>query len=71
MEQEAVITFDNLRQSAAVVGENAVVPVTAKTKPFVSANAHGVLRAVKDHNEVAALGSAAAKRVLALISSKD
>ena len=71
MLNEEVITFSNLRQCSPVVGETTTAPVTAKAKPFVASNAHGLLRQVKDHKEAGELGSQCGKKILSLISSKD
>ena len=66
MQNEDVIRFENLRQrSSAVVGEDSVVK--AKAKPFVSSNAHGVLREVQSMGEVRKIAQAAADKTLTAI----
>lgn len=71
MKDESVITFNNLRQRTPVAGENTLSAVQAKAKSFVSSNAQGVLRKVKDMNEVSKIASAAGKRTLAVLQSTD
>lgn len=65
------IFFNNLRQRAPVAGENTLSPVQAKAKPFVSSNAQGVLRKVKDRHEVAEIAAASGLRHLAVLQSQD
>jgi hypothetical protein len=60
-----VIRFENLRQRTSVVGEYA--EVTAKAKPFVSENAHGILRKVGGHKDVAILAAKAGGKTRALL----
>nr|SPS04984.1 protein of unknown function [Candidatus Nitrotoga fabula] len=67
-EESGVIVFDNLMQSSAVVGVNDVVRAQV-IKPFAADNAHGLLREVKDHNEVAGLAAAAGKKTLEMLRS--
>lgn len=69
MANEEVIVFENLRQKSSVIGEQMEV-VKAKSKPFASSNAHGVLHEVKSWDDVAALGTAMGKKTLAVIASK-
>lgn len=66
MNPSDVITFDNLRQKATMLGETSV---KAKTVPFVSENAHGVIRKVKDYLEVAEIAAASGKSTLQLLHS--
>lgn len=71
MNDTTVITFNNLRQRTPVAGEIELSPVQAKAKPFVSSNAQGLLRKVKDRHEVAGIAQAAGKRTLAMLQSQD
>lgn len=59
-----VIVFENLRHRSSVVGQETEV-VKAKATPFSSSNAHGLLREVKNLEDVGELASQAAKKSLA------
>lgn len=69
MNDQGVIVFDNLRQRTGVVGQ--YDPVSAVSKPFVSTNAHGLLREVKDHSEIGAWACQAGKKTRELMSQDD
>jgi hypothetical protein len=66
MHAEAVITFENLKQRTDVVGEYKVV--SAKAKPFVSQNAKGTLREIKDYEAVGELARAAGMKLKEILA---
>ena len=63
------IRFENLRQASSVVGVAEAEIVKAKLKPFVAANAPGILCKVRGREDVSALAAAAGKKTLAMLSS--
>lgn len=69
MNGQEVIVFDNLRQRTGVIGQYDKVSVVSK--PFVSANAHGLLHEVKDYNEVGALAAQSGRNLRALFSQGE
>lgn len=70
MSTSDVITFDNLRQKATMLGEKEYSQVLkAKVAPFVSENAHGVIRKVKDYREVATIAAESGKSTLRLLQN--
>lgn len=69
MNSENVIVFDNLCQRTSVIGQ--YDKVSALSKPFISTNAHGLLREVKDYKELSWLASESGKRMKALLSEEE
>ncbi len=59
MAENDVIEFKNLRQRSNVVGQD-YENVKVKIKPFAASNATGVLREIKDLEEVKELAISAA-----------
>jgi hypothetical protein len=64
-----VIRFENLRHRSSVVGGKTEA-IQAKAKPFVSRNAHGVLRHVNSREEVTEIAARLAIKTLATIQGK-
>lgn len=72
MNAQEVIEFDNLRQKSTMLGEKEYSQILkAKAAPFVSENAHGVIRKVGGYQEVADIASACGGDTLSLLRSKD
>jgi hypothetical protein len=66
-ENSVVIVFENLMQGTSTVGEYA--PVAAKAKPFISANAHGVLREVESFDAVRSIAATSAEKTLKMLQA--
>lgn len=66
---KTTLTFENLCARSSVVGEKSAV-VQATATPFRSINAKGFLRKVDGFDDARALGSALAKKAVAMIAHK-
>lgn len=69
MNSPGLIVFDNLKQKTSVIGQYDKVSVVCK--PFVSSNAHGLLREVKDYEEVGNLAAQSGKRIKELLAEEE
>ena len=67
---DKIIVFENLRRSADIIGEEDVV-IKAIVQPFVSDNAHGVLRKVSGYEEVALLGAKSGEKIRRMLSTDE
>jgi len=72
MNAQEVIEFDNLRQKTTMLGEKEYSQILkARAAPFVSENAHGVIRKVMGYQDVANIASLSGAEMLSLLGSKD